>query len=285
MKKTFLLLTALFLITPLQSALSLPVLWGAINIAGGGYFIKHQQKTPLDSKDFGVNCFIAISSGIAGLSSPDNPWLKALAYTYLSIGTISFIIGLDEQKKQGHVADIEKTLATVNSTLITGRVETLAKMHELFDERSKITEGALKLLLGRLSTLEQSAGSQSAQTLEATLFNLHQAMENLEERHTETHALSATFSTALEESHDTLMRFMQKEFRIHREEMSGNCVICSHSFPVQELTCGHIFHGPCIDTWFARQGNGNHTCPVCREKEGAAEEEEEEEEEEEREED
>ena len=48
-------------------------------------------------------------------------------------------------------------------------------------------------------------------------------------------------------------------------EDNCQCIICMESFSenelVKQLSCGHIFHGNCIDHWLSQQKN----CPFCKE--------------------
>ncbi|CAK9026350.1 E3 ubiquitin-protein ligase hrd-1 (RING-type E3 ubiquitin transferase hrd-1) (Suppressor/enhancer of lin-12) [Durusdinium trenchii] len=57
---------------------------------------------------------------------------------------------------------------------------------------------------------------------------------------------------------------------------SGLCVICldevSSGESVRELTCQHIFHAECLDTWWQRSARSRSTsireisCPTCRQR-------------------
>ena len=47
-------------------------------------------------------------------------------------------------------------------------------------------------------------------------------------------------------------------------ESQNECVICLQNFEdsneVYKLSCGHIYHKSCLDTWFTRQ----NSCPMCK---------------------
>ena len=49
---------------------------------------------------------------------------------------------------------------------------------------------------------------------------------------------------------------------IHRN-IDNKCVVCQYDFKngdnVTKLTCGHVFHTDCVDTWLSK----NKVCPMC----------------------
>ena len=51
------------------------------------------------------------------------------------------------------------------------------------------------------------------------------------------------------------------------QEDGHDCIICLDSLTngegVESLLCGHVFHTPCISTWFDEGGQGR-LCPLCR---------------------
>lgn len=44
----------------------------------------------------------------------------------------------------------------------------------------------------------------------------------------------------------------------------NKCVVCQYDFTegdnITELSCGHVFHSDCVDTWLTK----NKTCPLCQ---------------------
>ncbi len=55
-----------------------------------------------------------------------------------------------------------------------------------------------------------------------------------------------------------------KTFIVYENKHDENCAICSEIYQVQDiikaLSCGHVFHSTCINTWLL----SNDTCPLCR---------------------
>jgi len=52
----------------------------------------------------------------------------------------------------------------------------------------------------------------------------------------------------------------------NRNKFSNNdnkCVVCQYEFKngeeVTKLSCGHLFHSECVDTWLSK----NKVCPMC----------------------
>ena len=43
----------------------------------------------------------------------------------------------------------------------------------------------------------------------------------------------------------------------------NKCVVCQYEFKngeeVTKLSCGHLFHSDCVDTWLSK----NKVCPMC----------------------
>ena len=65
------------------------------------------------------------------------------------------------------------------------------------------------------------------------------------------------------------MRHRRALFSALRKALPTECAVCTEPLAAEDpgadvstLPCLHVFHTPCIDTWFARQLQG--TCPVCR---------------------
>jgi hypothetical protein len=56
-------------------------------------------------------------------------------------------------------------------------------------------------------------------------------------------------------------RFIYQK-HIHKN-IDNKCVVCQYEFKngetVTQLTCGHLFHSECVDTWLSK----NKVCPMC----------------------
>ncbi|CAH1381561.1 unnamed protein product [Tenebrio molitor] len=71
-----------------------------------------------------------------------------------------------------------------------------------------------------------------------------------------------TPSSSASSSSNTIVKIIQ----INSEQRNANprCPICWENFTVEErvaeLPCNHIYHQPCIATWF----QANNNCPICR---------------------
>jgi len=69
-----------------------------------------------------------------------------------------------------------------------------------------------------------------------------------------------------ENNHNTSINIEPKKYSDveNNLESQSECVICLQNFEdsneVYKLTCGHIYHKSCLDTWFTRQ----NSCPMCK---------------------
>ena len=66
-------------------------------------------------------------------------------------------------------------------------------------------------------------------------------------------------------SQDKINKIPLKPYHKALFEDNCQCIICMENFNenelVKQLSCGHIFHGDCIDHWLSQQKN----CPFCKE--------------------